>query len=128
MKRALFVTGLAVCAWLVFGAQDASWATQQEPASKAAQTSQPGNLRLLSPGSEITVYLNDGTKLEGVLREVTDDTIVVDHKKGGRSSTILIAEIQRLQTRGRGLHPVTRTLIIVGATLGALFVIAVASC
>lgn len=127
MKRALFVIALAVCTWLVFGAQDASWATQQPSKVKAGQT-QHADLRLLSPGAAITVYLTDGSKIEGVLREVTDATIVVDHRKGGGSSTIPIADIQRLQSKGKGLHPVTRTLIIVGATIGALVVIAVAAC
>jgi sRNA-binding regulator protein Hfq len=113
--------------WLVFGAQDASWARQDAPPTKAEQRT-PAGLRVLTPGSDLTVHLTDGSKLEGVLREVRDDAIVLTLKNGGKSTIIPLRDIQRLQTKRTGLHPVSKVLIVVGATLGALFVIALTAC
>jgi len=127
MKRALFVSALAAFMWLVFGARDASWARQDAPPTKMEQRTR-ADLRVLTPGSELTVHLTDGSKLEGVLREVRDDAIVLTLKNGGKSTTIPLRDIQRLQTKRTGQHPVSKVLIVVGATLGALFVIALTAC
>ena len=128
MKRALLVAALAVICWMMFGAHDASWARQEPPATTADQGAQSNHLRLLSPGSEIVVYRTDGSKLEAVLLEVQDDAIVVRPKKGGGSTTIMIADIQRLQTRTTGGHPVGYVLIGAAAAIGALIVAVAASC
>jgi hypothetical protein len=128
MKRAVFVAALAIVSWLVFGAHDASWARQDAAAKKGDQRAVAEQLRLLGPGSEITVYLTDGSKLEGVLREVEDDAIVVVPKKGGAATTILLADIQRLQTKGKGHHPITYVLIGTATAIGALIVVALAAC
>jgi hypothetical protein len=128
MKRALFVAALAIISWLVFGTHDASWARQEPAATKADQRAPSDNLHLLSPGSEIIVYRTDGSKLEAVLVEVQDDAIVVRPRKGGARTTIMLADIQRLQTRGAGGHPVGYVLLGAAAAIGSLIVLAVASC
>jgi hypothetical protein len=128
MKRAMLVAVLAVICWMVFGVHDASWARQEPPATTADQSAQSDHLRLLSPGSEIVVYRTDGSKLEAVLLEVLDDAIVVRPKKGGRSTTIMIADIQRLQTRTTGGHPVAYVLLGAASAIGALIVAVAASC
>lgn len=128
MKRALFVAALAIVSWVVFGAHDASWARQDATAKKGDQRALSDKLRLLGPGSEITVYLTDGSKLEAVLREVQDNAIVVEPRKGGKPTTIMLDDIQRLQTRGKGHHPVTYVLLGTAAVIGALIVVAVAAC
>jgi hypothetical protein len=103
MRRALFVAALAAVSWLMFGARDASWARQEPSKALADQAAVSEHLRLLSPGSEITVFLKGGrSKVEGVLREVQDDAIIVGHKKGGGSTRVMLADIERLQTRERG--------------------------
>lgn len=130
MTRALLVSAVALISWLVLGAHDASWAVQEQPKEQADQRGVSDNLRLLSPGSEITVFLKGGRlRIEGVLREVHDDAIVVDHKRGGGSTRVPIADIERIQTRERGgRHPVTYVLIGVATAIGALVVLALASC
>ena len=128
MKRPLCIAVLALLSWFVFGAKDALWARQDTPAVQSTQGVPSTDLRLLSPGTKLTVHLKNGTKIEGVLREVQNDLIVMEHKKGGKLTTIPISDIQRLQTRRDGLHPVARTFIVVGATLGALVVLAGAAC
>jgi hypothetical protein len=128
MKRPLLVAALAALCWLVFGAHAPSWAVQQPARAEAEQRALHDKLRVLRPGSEITVFTADGLKIVGTLREVQADAIVIDHKKGGGSSTVLVADIERIQTRSKGRHAVTQVLVIVGATLGALFVIGVATC
>ena len=130
MNRALTVTAVAILSWLVLGAHDASWAVQEPQTAQADQRGATNNLRLLSVGSQVTVFLKGGRlKVEGVLREVQDDAIVVDHRRGGGSTRILISEIERIQTREQGgRHPVTYVLIGVASTIGALFVLALASC
>jgi hypothetical protein len=75
------------------------------------------------------VFLKGGRlKVEGVLREIQDDAIVVDHRRGGGSTRIMLAEIERIETRGPGRHPVTYVLIGVATAIGALIVLALASC
>jgi hypothetical protein len=124
MKRALFVAALAIVCWLVFGAHDASWARQGAPAGSARQRTLSDQLRYLGSGSEVTVYLTDGSKVEAVLREVQDDAIVVVPRKGGKSTTIMLAEIQRLQTGGKS-HRVTYVVL---GVVGTLLVVAVSAC
>jgi hypothetical protein len=128
MKRAAFVAALAIVSWLVFGAHDASWARQDPAAKQGGQREVSEKLRLLGPGSEITVYLTDGSKLEGVLREVQPDAIVVVPRKGGVATTILLADVQRLQSKGKGRHPITYVLIGTATAIGALIVVALATC
>jgi hypothetical protein len=128
MKRAVCVAALAIVSWLVCGAHDASWARQDAAAKQRDQRAVSEKLRLLGPGSEITVYLTDGSKLEGVLREVQDDAIVIVPRKGGTATTVLVADIQRLQTKGKGHHPVTWVLIGTATAIGALIVVALAAC
>jgi sRNA-binding regulator protein Hfq len=128
MMRAVFVAALAMVSWLMFGAHDASWARQQAGAKTVDQQAVSERLRALGPGSEITVYLVDGSKLEGVLREVEADAIVVAPKKGGTPTTIMLTDIQRLQTRGKGHHPITYVLLGAATAIGALIVVALATC
>jgi hypothetical protein len=40
----------------------------------------------------------------------------------------MLTDIKRLETRSGGLHPPTPALIVVGAAVGALLVVAVATC
>ena len=127
MKRAAFVAAVAIVSWLVFGAHDASWA-RQDAATQGDQRALTDKLRLLGPGSEITLFLTDGSKLDAVLREVRDDAIVVVPTKGGVATTIMLSEIQRLQTRRKGHHPVTWVLIGTATAVGALIVVALATC
>jgi hypothetical protein len=127
MKRVLLVTALAIFCWLGFGARDASWARQEPVRKGAGQPAQSMDLRLLQPGTKITVYLVDGSRIEGVLSEVQDAAIVVKAKDGD-ARTILFTDIKRLETKSRGLRPVTRVLLIVGASVGALLVVAAATC
>jgi hypothetical protein len=128
MKRALLVAALAALSWLVFGAHDPLWAVQQPTKAEADQRALMDKVRVLHPGAELTVFTRDGLKIQGILRDVQADTIVVDDKKGGGSSTIALANIKKIEIKGKGRHPVTTVLIAVGATLGALFVLAVAAC
>jgi hypothetical protein len=128
MRRAVFVAALAIVSWLVFGAHDASWATQGAGARQADQRAMSDRLRALGPGSEITVYLTDGSKLEGVLRGVEEDAIVLVPKKGGTPTTVMLTDIQRLQTKGQGRHPITYVLIGTATAIGALIVVALATC
>jgi len=128
MIRAVFVAALAKVCWLMFGAHDASWARQQAGGRTADQQAVSERLRALGPGSEITVYLIDGSKLEGVLREVEADAIVVAPKKGGTPTTIMLTDIHRLQTRGQGHHPITYVLLGAATAIGALIVVALATC
>src|SRR3954471_23526637 len=104
MKRPLLVAALAALCWLVFGAHAPSWAVQQPARAEAEQRALHDKLRVLRPGSEITVFTADGLKIEGTLREVQADAIVIDHKKGGGSSTVPVADIERIQTRSKGRH------------------------
>jgi hypothetical protein len=128
MKRPLLVAALAALCWLVFGAHAPSWAVQQPAKAEAEQRALNDKLRVLRPGSEITVFTRDGRKIEGILRDVDTDAIVVDHKKGGGSSTVLVGDIQRIQTRSKARDAVTRVLVVVGVTVGALYVLAVSVC
>lgn len=123
MKRAVFVAALAIVSWLVFGAHDASWAQQEAPSGTGQQRALSEKLRFLGPGSEITVYLTDGSKVDAVIRAVQDDAIVVE-PKGGKSTTIMLADIQRVQIKGKGHKGV---YVVLGA-VGALIVIAAATC
>ena len=124
MKRAQYVTALALMCWLVFGAQEASWARQDAPAGTARQRTLSDQLKYLGPGSEVTVYLTDGSQIHAVVKEVQDDAIVVQPKRGGRSTTIMLTEIRRLQTGGKGHHV---NYVVVGI-FGALLVVALATC
>jgi hypothetical protein len=128
MTRALMVAALAAFSWLVVGAQGPLWAVQQSTKADAEQRALSDKVRVLRPGTEISVFTKDGFKIEGILREVRADVIVVTHKKGGGSSSVMLADIDRIQTKGQGLHPATKVLIVVGATLGALYAVAVATC
>lgn len=128
MKRAAFVAALAIVAWLVFGAHDASWARQDVAAKQEDPRAVSAKLRLLGPGAELRLFLTDGSKLDVVLREVRDDAIVVVPTKGGGATTILLTEIQRLQTRRKGHHPVTWILIGTATAIGGLIVVALATC
>ena len=128
MKRALMVAALAACSWLVFGAHEPLWAVQQPTQADQQERAVSDQVRVLRPGTEITIFTKDGFKIEGILREVRADAIVMDHRKGGGSSTVMLADVERIQTRGKGLHPATKVLIVVGATLGALYAVAVATC
>jgi hypothetical protein len=124
MKRAQYVTALALVCWFVFGAQEASWARQDAPAGTARQRALSDQLKYLGPGTEVTVYLTDGSKTDAVLREVQDDAIVVQPKHGGKTTTIMLAEISRLQTGGKGHH---KTYVVLGV-VGALLLVAVSTC
>jgi hypothetical protein len=128
MKRALFVVALAVFSWLVFGAHDASWARQESIPRKIDRAAMANQLQLMGVGSELRVYLTDGSKLDGTLREVQDDGFVVASKEGGKTKTVLLTQVQRLQTTGGGHRKITYILIGTAAVIGALFVIAVATC
>ena len=128
MKRALFVVALAGFSWLVFGDHDASWARQDSILRKVDQAAIANKLQLLGVGSEIKIYLTDGSRVEGVLREVQNDAVVVASKKGGKPTTILIAQIQRVEAKGSGHSTIKYILIGTAATIGALFVVAVATC
>lgn len=124
MKRAVFVAALAIVSWLVFGAHDASWARQEPSSGRGQQSAVSDQLRYLGQGSEVTLYLTDGSKVEAVVREVQDDAIVVAPTKGGKSTTIMLTEIQRLQTTGKG-H---KTTYVVLGVVGALIIVAAATC
>ena len=124
MKRAQYVTALALVCWFVFGAQEASWARQDAPAGTARQRALSDRLKYLGPGTDVTVYLADGSKIDAVLNKVQDDAIVVRPKRGGRSTTIMLAEIRRLQTGGKGHHV---TYVVLGV-VGALLLVAVSTC
>ena len=128
MNRALMVAVLAVFSWLVFGAHEPLWAVPQPTQADQQERALSDKVRVLRPGSELTVFTKDGFKIEGILREVRADAIVMDHKKGGGSSTVMLADIERIQTRSKGRHVVTQVLIVVGVTLGVLFTLAVAAC
>lgn len=123
MKRVLMVAALVLLCWIGFGAHAASWAVPKEP----TQSAESEKLRTLQPGTKLTLHLLDGSKIEGVLREVRADSVVLQQKHG-KSTTVMLADVKGLETKSGGLHPVTRVLIIVGATVGALFVVAVATC
>jgi hypothetical protein len=125
MQRAVSVAVLAAMCWLLFGAHDASWARQQ-PA--AVQREISDKVRLISPGTEIKVFLTGRRVLEGRLREVQDDAIVVDHKKGGGSTRVLLTEIERLQTKEKGRSAVTYVLIGAAVAVGVIIVLAVSAC
>src|SRR4051812_35370120 len=125
MKRPLLVAALGVFCWLVFGANPSSWAVQQ-PTQSAEERALSDKVQALHRGAQITVFTRAGVKIEGTLREVQADAIVIDNKKGGGSTTILLTDIQKLQTKGKGRT--TKVLMIVGVTLGTLFVIAAATC
>ena len=124
----MFVAALAIAAWLAFGVRDASWARQQPAAPSADQRAVSERLRALGPGSEITVFLTDGSRVEGVLREVQADAIVLVLRKAGTPTTIALTDIERLQTRGKGRHPVTYVLLGAATAIGALIVVALATC
>jgi len=128
MQRALSVAVIVVMCWVAFGAHDASWARQDAAKAPADQRDIANKVRLITPGTEITVYLKGRKVLEGTLREVQDDAIVVDHKKGGGSTRVLLADIERLQTKGKGHSTVTYVLIATAAVLGALIVVAASTC
>src|SRR5215218_8678000 len=111
MQRAVAVVVLATFCWLAFGAHDASWARQEPAQPPADQRAMSDKVRLISPGTEITVYLKGRRVLEGTLRLVEDDAIVVDHKKGGGSTRVPLADIERLKTKGKGHSAVTYILV-----------------
>ena len=127
MTRVLLVAALAMSCWLGLGARDASWARPEPVRTPAGQGVTAGEVRQLRPGTKLTVHLVDGSKLEGVLREVQNDAIVLE-QKNGQPATVLLTDIKRLETKSGGLHPVTRVLIVVGAVVGVLFVVAAATC
>lgn len=128
MQRALSVAVIVVMCWLAFGAHDASWARQDAAQAPADQRDIADKVRLITPGTEITVYLKSRKVLEGTLREVQDDAIVVDRKKGGGSTRVLLADIERLQTKGKGHSTVTYVLITTAVVLGVLIVAAASTC
>jgi hypothetical protein len=63
-----------------------------------------------------------------VLKEVEADAIVVVPRKGGTPTTIMLTDIQRLQTKGKGHHPITYVLLGTATAIGALIVVALATC
>jgi sRNA-binding regulator protein Hfq len=128
MKRAAFVAALAIVSWLVFGAHDASWARQRSPSAPDQQPAVTEQVRYLRPGTEVTVYLTDGSKVEGVISQVQDDALVLIAKKGFKTTTIVLTDIQRLQAKGKGHKAATYVTIGVAATLGALIVLVVSAC
>ena len=127
MNRPFCVAAVALFSWLAFGTHDASSALPKLPTPSGAQNAAPSDLRLLKPGTKLTVHMQKGPKVQGVLREVGDEEIVVEQKRG-RLTTIRIADIRALETGRDEMNPVAKVFIVVGATLGALFVLAVAAC
>ena len=128
MRRALCVGVVAVLAWFVVGVDDTSWARQEPAERKASQSADAKILRLVEPGTELKVFLKDGSRVEGVLRELHDDVLIVEHKKGGGSSSIMLSEIQRLEIEKQGLRTATKVFIIVGSVLGGLLVLGMSTC
>ena len=128
MQRPVSVAVLVAMCWLMFGAHDATWARQAPVTAAAHQREISDELRLISPGTEVKVFLSGRRVLEGTLRSVEDDAIVVNHKKGGGSTRVMLAEIEKLQTKQKGGH--TRNYIIVGviAAVGTVIVLALSSC
>jgi hypothetical protein len=49
-------------------------------------------------------------------------------RKGGTPTTIMLSDIQRLQTGGQGRHPITYVLLGAATAIGALIVVALATC
>ena len=127
MQRAVSVAVLAAMCWLMFGARAASWA-RQEPAPPSASQREIDKLRLISPGTEVKVFLKGRKVLEGRLREVRVDAIVVDHKKDGGSTTVMLADIERLQTRDKGRRVLTYVIVGAVVAVGAVIVLALSSC
>src|SRR4051812_29952990 len=81
MKRPLLVAALGVFCWLVFGANPSSWAVQK-PTESAEERALSDKVQALHRGAQITVFTRAGVKIEGTLREVQADAIVIDNKKG----------------------------------------------
>ena len=128
MQRPVSVAVLVAFCWLMFGVHEATWA-RQEPAQPPANQSELSNqVRLISPGTEIKVFLTGRRLLEGTLREVENDAIVVDHKKGGGSTRVTLAEIEKVQTKGKGHRTTTYVLVGVAVGVGTLLALAVSTC
>jgi hypothetical protein len=128
MKRAAFVAALALVSWLVTGAHDASWARQKSPSAADQQRVLADQIRVLRPGTEVTVYLTDGSKIEGLISQVQDDALVLIAKKGSKTTTILLTDIERVQAKGKGHKTVTYVVLGAAATLGALVVLVATAC
>jgi len=128
MQRPVSVAVLVAMCWLMFGAHDATWARQAPATAPAHQREISDELRLISPGTEIKVFLSGRRVLEGTLRSVENDAIVVTHKKGGGSTRVMLAEIEKLQTKQKGGHTMTYIIVGVIAAVGTVIVLALSSC
>ena len=128
MQRPVSVVVLVVMCWLTFGAHGATWA-RQEPAKKPSKQQEISDaLRLISPGTELKVFLTGRRVLEGTLNSVENDAIVVNHKRDTGSTRVLLADIEKLQTREKGRSTTTYIIAGVVAAVGVLIVLAIGAC
>jgi hypothetical protein len=106
MRRATSVVLLAVLTAALSGIDDISSAqqTQTTEASEAQRQKIAARLKGITLGSMVRIELADGEELEGVLEEVTADTIsviTVENKKAV-TQTLSIADIRDIERTNSG--------------------------
>jgi hypothetical protein len=129
MKRVISVIVLAFLMTEATGINDASLARAQNRAT-AQERRAALEIRIaqIPLHSHVKIELENDTKVDAHLVEVTPDAITVDriaHRDKNERRTIAIADIAKIE---KAKSTARRVLVIAGVTLVALFVVAAGSC
>lgn len=128
MQRSVAVVVLVAMFWVMFGAHEATWARQDPAKTPTQQREVAEEVRFISPGTELKVFLTGRRVLVGTLEAVEADAIVVKHKKDGGTTRVTFGEIEKLQAKEKGHRTITYVVVGVVAAVGALIVLAAATC
>jgi hypothetical protein len=75
----------------------------------------------LGAGAKVTVFLNDGTKLQGNISQILDDSFDVTVKKETQSRIISYRDVQRIKKRGL----TSGAKVGIGVAIGAAAIVTV---
>jgi sRNA-binding regulator protein Hfq len=75
----------------------------------------------LGAGAKVTVFLKDGTKIQGNISQILDDSFDVTVKKETQSRIISYRDVQRIKKRGL----TSGTKVAIGVAIGAAAIVTV---
>ena len=133
MKRVLAVLLIAALTTLSLGVDQAVSASQSGDQKRAEKQRADvmKALRGMQSGSTAAVELKDGTKFDVVIQDITADNVTVLRQVGDKttSEVIPISDLARIKKKSlQSMGMASKILIVTAATLGVLFVAALASC
>ena len=106
----------------------ASVAMAKNPSDKEASFAEKvkAGIAKLGTGKDslVKVKLRDGTRLNGYLSEVNENSFVVTDRKTGAATTVLYPQVK--QVKGNNLSSGAKIAIAIGALLALTIVLAVA--